>query len=198
MAILSLNPPAAVHGSSSRHVFVPVLIYHHVKWLKPSDDAIERGLTVLPSQFGQELAYLARNGYHLVSTRQIALYLRGGHSLPRRPVALSFDDGYSDVYLNVYRVLRSRHMTATFFIVPGFLGTSRYLTWSQVRTMSQNGMDIEAHSMTHPDLRAISPAQRWSEIVDSRQLLEARLQTSVRVFAYPYGGFNNSIVDQVR
>lgn len=187
----------AARGTSIR-VFLPVLIFHHVKWLKPSDNAIERGLTVLPTQFVTELTYLQRNGYHTVSARQIALYLRGHAALPSKSVALTFDDGYADVFPDVYRVLKSRRLTATFFIVPGFLGSPRYLTWAEVKTMADQGMDIEAHTLTHPDLRLVPSAQQWTEIADSRSVLQQRIHHSVHVFAYPYGGFDSAIVEEVK
>src|SRR5579875_1825773 len=81
--------PGAVHGASRGHrarsVFCPVLIYHHVKWLKPSDDAIERGLTILPTQFAAELNYLANHHYHPVSVATLAHALQTGAKLPSRP-----------------------------------------------------------------------------------------------------------------
>jgi peptidoglycan/xylan/chitin deacetylase (PgdA/CDA1 family) len=185
---------ATVWGAHApRRAFVPVLIYHHVKWLKPSDDAIERGLTVLPSQFGAQLDFLASAGYHAVTAAEVVAYLRGGKRLAEHPVALTFDDGYSDVFHNVFPQLTRRRMHATFFIVPGFLDRPRYLTWVQVETMAAHGMDIEAHSLTHPDLTTVSPTQLRGEVRGSRRVLEARLRRSVRVFAYPYGAYDYQV-----
>ena len=188
---------AAAPEARFRQVVAPVLIYHHVKALKPSDDAIERGLTVLPSQFAAQLRYLRAAGYHVVTIRSLAQYLSTGSALPSRPVALTFDDGYSDVFQGVYLPLLRAHLSATFFIVPSFLGTPRYLTWAQVETMSAHGMDIEAHSMTHPDLTRIGPRSlRW-QLGESRRELQSRLHRSVRVFAYPYGAYNPKVVAAV-
>lgn len=183
--------------AATRTELLPVLTFHHVKWLKPSDDAIERGLTILPPQFRTQMQKLRRAGYHTVSAVQAVESLRTGAGLPSRPVVLTFDDGYADVYANVYPVLRRLHMTATFFIVPGFLGTARYLTWAQVLNMSRHGMDIEAHTLTHPDLTTLSPAARWHEIAGSRQILQQRLHRSVRILAYPYGAYNEAVVRDV-
>jgi peptidoglycan/xylan/chitin deacetylase (PgdA/CDA1 family) len=192
-ALMAATPAHRGSASAPRRVFVPVLIYHHVKWLKPSDDAIERGLTVLPTQFAAELNYLSSAEYHTITAADLVTYLLGGRPLPRRPVVLTFDDGYTDVYQDVYAQLIRRHMRATFFIVPGFLGTPRYLAWKQVRTMAAHGMDIEAHSVTHPDLTIVDPAQLWREVEGSRQSLQANLHRSVRVFAYPYGAYDTRV-----
>jgi len=183
--------------SSHDRAFVPVLIYHHVKWLKPTDNAIERGLTVLPSELSAQLNFLVKNHYHPISAAALVRYLHSGGKLPSDPVVLSFDDGYVDMFGTVYSLLRKMHMTATFFIVPGFLGTPRYLSWKQVEQMAGTGMDIEAHSMTHPDLTTVPSAQQWTEVAQSRHELEQRVHRAVRIFAYPYGAYNASVVRAV-
>jgi peptidoglycan/xylan/chitin deacetylase (PgdA/CDA1 family) len=195
--VLPLRSVGAAPEFSTRSMHVPVLVYHHVKWLKASDDAIERGLTILPTQFAAHLTYLQTHGYHTVTAARLVASLRGKGRLPSHSVVLTFDDGYRDVYANVYRVLRRRHMTATFFICPGFLNSVRYLTWRQVEDMSRHGMDIEAHTMSHPDLRIVRAAQARGEILQSRQILQTRLHRSVRVFAYPYGAYNPAILSDV-
>jgi peptidoglycan/xylan/chitin deacetylase (PgdA/CDA1 family) len=98
----------------------------------------------------------------------------------------------------VYHVLRTRHMTGTFFVAPGLLSTPRYMTWTQVWEMQRHGMDIEAHTMTHPDLTLVPAAQAWGEISGSRQVLRQRLHAAPTVFAYPYGSYNARILADVR
>jgi len=178
-------------------IFAPVLIYHHVKLLKPTDDAIERGLTVLPAQFDAQLDYLQTHRYSTVTATALTAHLLKAAKLPPNPVVLTFDDGYTDVYADVYRQLRRRHMVATFFIVPGFLNTPRYLTWRQVTDMAQHGMDIEAHSMTHPDLTTLRPEAVRQEVARSRQVLAAHLHRPIEVFAYPYGAYNAAVLRAV-
>lgn len=191
--------PVPVHARRSpTRVWAPVLIYHHVTWFKPTDDAIERGLTITPVQFRAELNYLAEHHYQTVSAARVVMSLKTGRRLPTHPVVLTFDDGYADVYRNVYQALRRRHMTATFFIPAGLAGKPRYLTWWQVREMSRHGMDIEAHTVTHPDLTLVSRAQARGEIYGSRQMLQARLHHAVRVLAYPYGTYNAYLIRTLR
>jgi peptidoglycan/xylan/chitin deacetylase (PgdA/CDA1 family) len=184
-------------AAATRQIFAPVLIYHHVKPLLPSDDAIERGLTVLPSHFEAQLRYLRTSEYHVITAGQLVRHLRTGSSLPANPVVLSFDDGYADMFSQVYGRLLRAHMKGTFFIVPSFLGTPRYLSWRQVEIMAAHGMDIEAHTMTHPDLTRISPRSvRW-QLTEARRELRARLHRVVNVLAYPYGAYSPQVVAAV-
>lgn len=197
---LSLCLAPAVDAGSATHdrVFVPVLIMHHVKPDKPSDDAIELGLTIPPARFDADMAYLASHHYHTVTARTLVSYLRNGGTLPSRSVVLTFDDGYTDMYSYVLPVLRRYHMHATFFIIAGLVGGPRYLTWPQVRALERQGMDIEAHTMTHPDLTIVPRAQVWGEIYRSRQVLQSKLDHSVVVFAYPYGSYNALVLQDVK
>lgn len=187
--------PTSVHARRSQHqVWAPVLIYHHVAWFEPADDAIERGLTITPTQFGAEVSYLVAHDYRTVTAARVVTSLRTRQRLPAHPVVLTFDDGYTDVYRNVYQVLRRHHMTATFFIAAGLVGQPRYLTWQQVREMSRHGMDIEAHTVTHPDLTLVSHAQARGEIYRCRQILQAKLHRTVHLLAYPYGDYNAYVI----
>ena len=129
-----------------------------------------------------------------MTIEQLVQFLRGGTALPARPVTLTFDDGYADVFHGAYQPLLRAHLKATFFIVPSFLGTPRYLTWRQVRTMAAHGMDIEAHTMTHPDLTRIGPRSlRW-QLTESRRELQAKLRHPVRLLAYPYGAYSPAVL----
>lgn len=190
--------PDRTDGAPARSIRLPVLVMHHVKWDKPGDDATELGLTIHPTQLRRELTYLASHGYHTISAARVARVLVRGGRLPSRPVVLTFDDGYADAYQTVYPVLRARRMTATFFVCPGLLGKPRYMTWSQVRVMARHGMDIEAHTLTHPDLTAVPAGQARVEIAGSRTSLRRRLHIPVTVFAYPYGAFNPAILRDVQ
>lgn len=188
--------PTPVAAASITSI-TPVIVYHHVKWLKPTDDAIERGLTILPPQFQMQLEEIARRRYRVITAAALIQALHSGQAVRSHSMVLTFDDGYSDVYTNVYPELRRSHLRATFFVVPGFIGTPRYMTWAQVRNMASHGMDIEAHTMTHPDLTTLPPAKLAKEVAGSRSVLERMLHRPVRVFAYPYGAYNSSVEEAV-
>lgn len=61
------------------------------------------------------------------------------------------------------------------------------LTSEQVREMRRAGMLIGAHTVSHPILARLAPADALAEVVDSREFLEALLQERVGLFAYPNG-----------
>lgn len=73
---------------------------------------------------------------------------------------------------------------------------------AQVQALHAAGMTIGAHTVSHPILARLSPAEAASEIVASKQHLEALLQSRVSVFAYPNGrpvrDYVGASVDAVR
>ena len=92
---------------------LPVLMYHHV--------SRSPGLvTVSPENFRAQMQDLANAGWHTVSSTEIADFLAGG-SLPKRSVAITFDDGYLDNYVHAFPVLREFGLRATLFAVTGWV-----------------------------------------------------------------------------
>lgn len=60
--------------------------------------------------------------------------------------------------------------------------------------MSAAGMDIQAHTLTHPKLSTLSHEQAEYEIRGSKKILERHLNKPVTVLAYPYGSYNEDVI----
>src|SRR5207249_1093407 len=108
------------------------------------------------------------------------------------------DDGYDDAYSAAFPVLKQYNMTATFYIVTGFVGHVHYMTWPQIEVMDRAGMEMAGHTVHHLGLPYLSPAVALREIADCRADLEQHLGHSVLDFAYPSGEFNQSVEQNVR
>ncbi len=169
-------------------VDVPILMYHHV-------GAPYRNQFNVPlSDFKAQMDYLAQNGYTTVSMAQIAAALRGQSELPPCPVAITFDDGYADVYHNALPVLRKHGFHATFYVVTGYISaTKTFMNWDQLKHLSSLGMEIGSHSYNHPFLAQTTGYTLTRQIVGSKSRLEAGVGISITTFAYPYGSYNGSV-----
>lgn len=106
-----------------------------------------------------------------------------------RAVCLSFDDGSSSDYSIVYPELVSRGLSATFFIVPEWVGKPDYLTWPQISEMHAAGMEIGSHGLTHLHMSRLSEEQAGREFDVSKKLIEDKLGSRVLTFAYPFGDY---------
>ncbi len=137
-----------------------------------------------------------RNGtmtpYTTVSLPQVYDYTYEGGKLPSKPVVLTFDDGWASQW-NAVLELNARRMKGIFFVMGGSIGLSD----AQLRRMAGWGHEIEAHSLTHPDLPQLSDGQLYNEVAGSKKTLESRLGVPIHFFAYPYGSYNGRVIDAV-
>lgn len=135
-------------------------------------------------------------------------------SSPARPtVAITFDDGYADNHEHAFPCLQRHGLPATFFLTTGFLEGSTEITqkmqanwrttaplvpmtWAQAAEMQRHGMEIGAHTHTHPVLAACSPAKARYELSHAKHLLEQRLGTPILTLAYPFGKYRRHFSDE--
>ena len=187
-----LKPPP---GAPTRSVQVPVLTYHRVHTMPAVG---ELDLIVDPANFAAELKAIHEGGYHTISQAQLFHALYDGRPLPPKPVLISVDDGYVDDVRTVLPDLERWHMVATFFVITGRMSEPGFLNASQIRELDRAGMDVGDHTAHHVDLRLLTSAQLKTETAGSRKALEAVLGHPVYFFAYPFGDFNDQVLQAVR
>jgi peptidoglycan/xylan/chitin deacetylase (PgdA/CDA1 family) len=182
---------------------IKVLVYHRVV----NDDGLGREypwICVHAREFRNQLELLDRWGFTAVTFDDIRLCLEGQLDLPRRPVVLTFDDGYLDTYENAFPLLCEYGMRAVVFA----LGDNRIKTseWcrsigtpvaalmggQQLVELHAAGFEIGSQSMTHANLTTLPGGEAWEEISRSRILLEILLDSPVLSFSYPYGLANGT------
>ena len=78
----------ALHNAGQREL--PILMYHH---LVPDDEEIQ-GDTIHIGQLQEELSMLREQGYETVTLQEVIDFAEGNGALPKKPVCLTFDDGY--------------------------------------------------------------------------------------------------------
>lgn len=174
---------------------IPILMYHHIGDMPGPGDSVGRGLTVTQKIFGKQLDALGKAGYETIDFRTLA---NTGAVLPKKPVILTFDDGYVDAYENALPILKAHKMRATFFIVTGFVGKPHYVLWDELKKMSDAGMEIGAHTVDHRNLRILTPKEQMQDIGDSITMLERTLGIKIGSFAYPSGKFTKSALKILR
>lgn len=176
------NPAGAV---------VDILMYHSV--------ADAPGPTsVAPALFAAQMQALARSGLPVISLDQLAAARRGGAALPPRSVILTFDDGFRDFADSAWPLLRDRGWPVCVYLPTGPLGGHEtwrgradpprpLMGWAVIERLAGAGVTFGAHTVSHPDLLALDPAARLAELVQSRDMIAARLGRAPAHFAAPYG-----------
>jgi peptidoglycan/xylan/chitin deacetylase (PgdA/CDA1 family) len=175
---------------------VPILMYHYVSELPPNADVYRRDLTVAPEAFEAQLQYLDETGYHPITLTDLYLYLTEGYPLPEKPIILTFDDGYRDAYEVVFPKLLDHGFPGTFFVLatPAHYESEAYLTWAQMKEMSDAGMAIEAHGRDHVDLRNRSSDFLIYQTLGIREAIEYHTGRTPRFFCYPSGQRDTNVI----
>jgi peptidoglycan/xylan/chitin deacetylase (PgdA/CDA1 family) len=183
-------------------VSVPVLMYHEVS---PSPHPAFRRYTVTVRAFTRQMRWLAALGYGTIDLDTLVRARQGRGALPRRPVVITFDDGFQGCADHAVPVLRAHGFTAAFYLVTGLVGaSSRWLRaelgmelplmdWGTIRALAAEGFQCGAHSVTHPRLPGLDPSRRRAELVDARKRLEDELERPVLHLAYPYGAYDAAV-----
>jgi len=178
---------------------VPILMYHHLKDLAPDADVDYQQLSVAPWDFQQQVAYLQDNGYDTITFAELLGAFTGDVSLPSKPVIITFDDGWDDIYHIAYPILQERDMSATFFISTNWVeNLEGVVSWAQIEEMANGGMEFGSHSVTHPYLTTSEPDWMEFELEESKAALEEHTGQTITALAYPFGLYDDTVLAAVR
>jgi peptidoglycan/xylan/chitin deacetylase (PgdA/CDA1 family) len=181
----------------SRHSILPVLLYHSIA---PSARPEQYGWITAPEVFADHMAYLQDEGYRtLTLSEYAAMLVEPMVEAPEQTVVITFDDGFADFAEYARPVLTRYDIRSTMYVVTGCVGsTSSWLDsvgegdrlmmgWSDLEALAAAGVEIGAHTHSHPQLDIISRDLAWEEIRRSQGVLEDRLGHEIPSFAYPFG-----------
>ncbi|WP_157982727.1 polysaccharide deacetylase family protein [Pseudidiomarina aquimaris] len=189
---LQANETQTAHG-------VVVLQYHHI------GDDTPRVTSVTAAELEAHFAYLKEHDYNVVSLGEAQQLIASGE-VPDKLVALTFDDGWRNVYDNGLEVFKRYRYPFTIFVNPALMAeTPRlYMTWEQLRELESYGAQIANHSNSHAHMtwrrdgesEAQWLARQEHDILAAQQALEEGMGSAQpRFFAYPYGEYNPALAE---
>lgn len=168
------------------HLLIPIYMYHHVSSL-PTHNQFDFNLTVTTADFNAQLTWMQKQGYHAITMTELFDTFYYGKALPHKPMILSFDDGYADVYTYALPALLAHHYRGVFYIITGMIG-GRYVTWNEVRDLDRLGMQIASHTIHHINIgEPPAGTTTQNELVKSKAKLELILAKPIQFFCYPTG-----------
>ena len=152
-----------------------------------------RNLRVWPERFRAQVELLRDAGFEFVTVAELARRASGGRP-PAGMVALSFDDGMDDNHTVLLPLLREYAIPATVYVATGMIGApnpwmgdgARMMTADELRELHAAGVELGAHTVSHPDLSTLPRAACLDEMARSRAALEELTGAPVRTFAYPF------------
>jgi peptidoglycan/xylan/chitin deacetylase (PgdA/CDA1 family) len=182
---------------------LPILAFHSL-------DDQSSVISFSPELFRRGMAKLHKMGYRTLSLLETVDCLCARKPFPDQSFVITFDDGYQSVYEQAFPALQQYDMSATVFLTVGekevtnpayrlpSLNGRSMLSWTEIQEMKRWGIELGAHTLTHPDLTRLPRERMEAEICDSKKLIENTLSTPVSCFAYPYGRYNDHIQEVVQ
>jgi peptidoglycan/xylan/chitin deacetylase (PgdA/CDA1 family) len=186
-------------GAAQRRLIrrgVPIFAYHKIA--EPTAGTRDPFLYVSPKQFEEQLSALKDLSLAPGTLDEFA-------KTDSDRAIITFDDGFTSVLRNGLDILSRHKFRAIEFLVAGSLGKQNHwdiakgdvpeqlMDESQIREWLAAGHQIGSHSMTHRNLRHLSPAEVREEISASKKFLEDRFGIEVSHFCYPYGSWNETV-----
>ncbi|HOK55971.1 MAG TPA: polysaccharide deacetylase family protein [bacterium] len=178
-----------------------ILAYHRINpWY---NDA----LTVKPEYFKKQIEYLISKKFLIVPVEE---YLKENKKILKRKIVITFDDGFADNFWFAFDILKSFRIFPLIFLIVDYTGTNkifsrykdkekdRFLNWKEINEMIKEGVEIGSHTLTHPHLTQISEKTAKEEIISSKKIIEDKTGKEIKFFCYPYGEFNEKIIDFVK
>ena len=183
---------------------VPVLMYHRVV-PEPPQGTINN-IHITCSELSAQLTSLTRRGFEFVTFQD----LEAG-SRPRKPVILTFDDGYKDNHDYLLPILVQHRARAVIYAmadrslrsnkwdIPTGEPEAMLMNDTELKTCNDSGrIEIACHGLQHRNLTELSHKELKEEVGRSKEQLEYLIGKEIVSFAYPYGAYGNREVAAVR
>ena len=167
---------------------------------------------ITPAAFEAQMKELQDRQISVIGMQDFLAWKRGQKNIPPHSAVITIDDGYKSGYEVAWPILKKYGYPVTMFVYTEGIKPGRYsggesMSWEQLAEMRDAGVDIQAHSVTHQDLRkppydrltkrrlAQSEYEPWleNEVAGSKQTIEQKLGVKVNCFAVPYGFYNEHV-----
>ena len=180
--------------------FPRILMYHMIAC--PRKGSRYNGMRVSPAAFEEQIKWLRNEGW---SFHTVSELLESETDLPRKSVAITFDDGYADNALVALPILRRYQAKATVYVIVGqdlgdwssqkkehhhsgeLLLEPRMNEKQWIELVNSGLIELGSHTMTHCNFLKNDHETILQELVSSKQRLEEVLGLEVKTFAYPFG-----------
>ena len=168
---------------------ISVICYHSISEEKLS-------LAVSPKVFDEQISFLKKNKYVFVTIDDIIDFINKKKFLPKKAVAITFDDGYADLYFNALPILKKYKIPVTIFIVLDKLAFKNntgvkldLLSTLQIKEMKRHNIDFQFHSKSHLLLDRLTTKEMKSELFNDENF---------NYFAYPGGHYAGEAIEALK
>lgn len=184
-----------------------ILLYHQVG--KSPVKQTNLDCYCLISEFEKQMKYLADSEFEVISLNKLLNLIKSKLDFKKNYVVLTFDDGCNQFSETAMPVLEKFGFPATIFPVSGNMGDiarwPKYtnpdlviVSESELKFISDKGIDIGAHSINHSKLSELSYEEALNEIVGSKKKIEEIIGKKVISFSFPHGNYNENSIQIIQ
>lgn len=207
LIILPLVLSASAYGQTdtkknmNKSFEIPVLLLHHLdENIEPS----QAGTIITPKEFEETLKVLSEEGYSTISISELKETLSSGYTNYKKPIAITFDDGYLSNYKYAYPLLKKYNMKASIFIVTDTVGKTPgkypHFSWKHAKEMEKSGhIEIYNHTQRHKTLDELPENEYIESVLNAQKDIDENLgKRKIKAFAYPQGIHNEKVYDKLK
>jgi len=202
-----LDPGKALQTVQVANVELPVVAMHGIE---PNPEGRYETST---GAFEFMLSTLKSYGYQTITFADLINYLDKGKPLPAKPVILTSDDGYQNIYTYAFPILKNYGYRMTVFLITSYIGNDEstrrlnefdfdadgvphrpMLIWPEIRAMSKYGIEFQSHTWSHGIITNVPIEQAQMELVQSKHDIEVNTGKTCFTVAWSHGIFDGSIL----
>lgn len=167
---------------------VPIFMYHWIR--EDTGDYPWPENMIRPDTLKEQINYLIENNFEFIYITDLEKIY--GYT---KPIALTFDDGWEDVYIHMFPIAKEKNIKYSMYIIKDMVGKPGYCNEEQIKEMIESGFcEIESHTVTHPYLSKLSYDKQEYELIEAKKYLKEVYNINSKVICYPYGDYNNNTI----
>ncbi len=182
--------------------WIPVLMYHKIP---DAEIQTEHKIFVTKDRFEKHLQFFKSQGFKTITFNELSLFRSGEISMsqfPKKPLILTFDDGYKDNLENASPLLKKYNMKAQIFLLAESQISSNQWDHSDTEPTHEivsgpdrqkwlnSAFEIGSHGFSHQRITLMNSEEASNELAESKKSLEKEFNQKVKVFAFTYGDTN--------
>lgn len=173
-----------------------ILCYHRFDDPKPK----YKHTNISSKKFAEQLDTLKKDGYRFVPLSSVISALKAKKPIEDKTLVITVDDAYRSFYEHGFPILKERKIPFTLFVYTDAINNryKDYMSWDQIKEITQNGGDAQLHSHMHKDLTKLSSEELKKDTLEGIASFEKNLGYKPKQYAIPFGTYNLAVKNSLK